>query len=45
MDVFFNLALFVVVFYLITLYAGLPDRRNNRASESRGLRVADKRVA
>jgi hypothetical protein len=27
MDAFLNLALFVVVFYMITLYAGWPERR------------------
>lgn len=31
MSEFLNLALFVGVFYLILLYAGLPDRRKQRA--------------
>ena len=45
MDVFFNLTLFVAVFYLITLYAGLPDRRKNRDSRAGEARVESKRVA
>jgi hypothetical protein len=32
MDAFLNLALFVGVFYLILVVAGLPDRRTHRAA-------------
>ena len=32
MDAFLNLALFVGVFCLIILFAGLPDRRKNSAA-------------
>lgn len=46
MDAFLNLAVFVLAFYLITLYAGWPERRApkdaKRDLEARG---AGKRVA
>jgi hypothetical protein len=42
MDAFLNLGLFVAVFYLILLYAGLPDRRKTRAADGA---VHEKRVA
>ena len=45
MDAFFNLALFLVVFYLITLYAGWPDRRQHRADQGLDARNDSKRVA
>jgi hypothetical protein len=46
MDAFLNLTLFVAVFYVITLYAGWPERRKTKAtagrveSRSQGKRVA-----
>lgn len=43
MDAFLNLGLFVGVFYLILVYAGLPDRRKNRAAGDD--RADEKRVA
>ena len=46
MDAFLNLALFILVFYLITVYAGWPDRRKGKDTsggvEDRG---TGKRVA
>ncbi|HTI40739.1 MAG TPA: hypothetical protein VL693_02855 [Vicinamibacterales bacterium] len=46
MDAFLNLALFIFVFYLITLYAGWPDRRKgNDTSGGAANRNAGKRVA
>jgi cbb3-type cytochrome oxidase subunit 3 len=46
MDAFLNLALFVLVFYVITLYAGWRERRNTNDAagrvepRGRGKRVA-----
>jgi hypothetical protein len=45
MSEFLNLALFVGVFYLILVWAGLPDRRKNRAGRSVDSRAREKRVA
>lgn len=46
MDAFLNLALFILVFYLITLYAGWPDRRRRKdTSGGVGYGGAGKRVA
>jgi len=42
---FLNLALFVGVFYLILLWAGLPDRRRNRPADDAGAGTHEKRVA
>ena len=44
MDAFLNLALFIGVFCLIILFAGLPDRRKGptapRVDSAKGKRVA-----
>ena len=40
-SVFLNLALFVGVFYLILVYAGMPDKRRDRIDR----RTEEKRVA
>jgi hypothetical protein len=45
MSEFLNLALFVGVFYLILVCAGLPDRWKNRAGRSVDSRAQDKRAA
>ena len=46
MDAFLNLTLFVVVFYVITLCAGWPDRRKGNDTAVRVKpRGAGKRVA
>ena len=45
MSEFLNLALFVGVFYLILAWAGLPDRRKNRAGRNVDSREQEKRVA
>jgi len=44
MDAFLNLAMFVGVFCLIILFAGLPDRRKNPAAP-RDDSAKEKRVA
>ena len=45
MSEFLNLALFVGVFYLILVYAGLPDRRRHRAARTVDPRAQEKRIA
>lgn len=46
MEVFLNLALFVGVFYLILMYAGVPDRRSRRgASGTKAASGNEKRAA
>jgi hypothetical protein len=45
MSEFLNLALFVGVFYLIVVYAGLPDRRKHRQSRTADPSAPAKRVA
>ena len=46
MDAFLNLAVFILAFYLITLYAGWPERRRrNDAAGDLETRRAGKRVA
>ena len=45
MSAFLNLALFIGVFYLILLFAALPDRRKNRAARGVDPRAPEKRVA
>lgn len=46
MDAFLNLALFVLAFYLITLYAGWPERRTGKnAAGNVDARDSGRRVA
>ena len=45
MDAFLNLAVFILAFYLITLYAGWPDRRRTKDPDNIEPRSAGKRVA
>jgi hypothetical protein len=45
MDGFLNLTLFVVVFYLIVLFAGLPDRRKVSSASPVDSAMNEKRVA
>ena len=45
LSVFFNLMLFVGVFYLILLYAGLPDRRKAPDARTTETGSEQKRVA
>lgn len=45
MSEFLNLALFIGVFYLILLFAALPDRGKNRPGRGVNPRTSEKRVA
>lgn len=45
MSEFLNLALFVGVFCLILVYAGLPDRRKHRKTRTADPSASEKRVA